>query len=702
MDDVLFIEGLPSKMGNGSVLKLLIEVGGLAKEQVGKIVVRQGMATVGIEDGQVARAVRKVDGTTIEGRRLRAWQRPDEKTADPHFAQLLRWLRQEAAAERQQLDSQQAENHLERLVIKEMGVGLGGLTLVKFRPRNEQATLPWTPLGAGSPVTVSEMASKGQQRWSGIVTQRQRSAIEVSFQQSLEPEEERPLFAIDLAHDAIARQRMEQAVGQVMAAKANRLAELRDILLGRERAHFAQPIPLASHLAHGLNDKQQTAVSHALAAKDVAIIHGPPGTGKTTTLIAFIRAAVARGERVLACASSNMAVDNLCMGLLAAGEKIVRLGHPARIQPELLAHTLDAQVEQLSDYRLAQKMRREAFGLQGQAHKWRRAKPERGAKQALRQEANELFATARQLEAQAVEHLLDTTPILLATLTGLNSSQIGQQQFDVCVIDEAGQSVEPATWIPLTRAKRVVLAGDHQQLPPTVLSQTAAQAGFSRSMMERLIVEQSDNAADTPISHQLTVQYRMHQEIMGFSSNEFYEDSLVADASVAQHLLVDLGVNGDVDLAKTAVTFIDTAGAGYEDEQEPDGNSRQNPQEATLVAAQALQLRDAGVGDIGIITPYAAQVRLLQAQLPDDIEISSVDGFQGREKEAIIISLVRSNYDGNIGFLAETRRMNVALTRARRKLIVVGDSATITADPFYGRLVDYFEKIGAYRSVWEL
>ncbi|MCA9969399.1 MAG: AAA family ATPase, partial [Anaerolineales bacterium] len=552
------------------------------------------------------------------------------------FARLAQWLALEAAAEQAALAAaeQRGENHLSRLVLQDEQVGLGERLVWRLRLRQPQAELPWTPLSAGSPVIVTEEGTAPVRSWRGVVSRLQRTAIEIAFAHAPEPEGERPCFAVDLAPDAVARQRMEQALARVAAARGCRLADLRDVLIGRLPARFSAAAVDADLLA-GLNAVQQAAVRQAMAAEDVALIHGPPGTGKTTTLVAVIRAAVRRGERVLACAPSNMAVDNLCLGLLAAGEPIVRLGHPARLAPQLQAHALDALVAQHDDVRLAQQMRREALDLQRQAGKWRRAQPERGAKQTQRREARELFDTARQLEAQAVARILDGAPILLATLTGLDGAQLGERTFDLGVIDEAGQATEPATWIPVPRVRRVVLAGDPQQLPPTVLAREAA--GLGVSLLEGLM------AGETAVSTRLEVQYRMHADIMGFSSAEFYDGSLRAAESVAGHLLADLpGVARRAE-TETAVVFIDTAGASYEEEVEPDGSSRLNRQEAALVVRQVRLLRAAGVQDIGIITPYAAQVRLLRAQLPDDVEIHSVDGFQGREKEAIVISLVRSN-----------------------------------------------------------
>jgi predicted DNA helicase len=293
----------------------------------------------------------------------------------------------------------------------------------------------------------------------------------------------------------------------------------------------------------------------------------------------------------------------------------------------------------------------------------------------------------------------DSARVVCATLTGLDHALLGSQHFDWCILDEASQGTEAAAWSPLRSADRLVLAGDHFQLPPTVISSQAEAEGFSVSLLERLIDELGKD-----ISRLLTIQYRMHEDIMKFSSQEFYEGSLSADTTVRGHLLRDLGGVASNELTSTPIHFIDTAGASYDESLEPEGDSRFNIQEADLVVRKAQALLDSGVPAeaIAVISPYSAQVRLLRERLPlPEMEIDSVDGFQGREKEAVIVSLVRSNREGEIGFLEDVRRMNVALTRARRKLIVIGDSATITAHPFYRRMVGYFESIGAYYSVWE-
>ena len=290
--------------------------------------------------------------------------------------------------------------------------------------------------------------------------------------------------------------------------------------------------------------------------------------------------------------------------------------------------------------------------------------------------------------------------MLCATTTGLDSQVLGARRFDLAVIDEACQSTEPGCWLPILRCDRVVLAGDHCQLPPTVVSREAAAEGFGVSLFERLMALYGPRhrpAAERAVSHARSRSW-------SFSSGEFYEGDLEADASVRGHLLADLPGVAGVPLTGTPLEFLDTAGAGFDEELEPDGESRLNRQEAELVERKVQELIAAGLsaGDVAVVAPYAAQVRLLRERLAaPGLEIDSVDGFQGREKEAVVISLVRSNPRGEIGFLGDVRRMNVALTRARRKLVVVGDGATLAGHPFYQRMIDFFQASDAYRTVWE-
>ncbi|CAN5462194.1 AAA domain-containing protein [soil metagenome] len=637
----------------------------------------------------------------------------------PHFRHLAWLMALEAQAESEQLQQQflhsspaaaeRTGNSLIQLVMRDEFAGLGGRWLVTLGKRNQQMNLPWTRLRMGSPVQLSEENATEGKPWRGVVSQLRRDTIQVAFTEWPEAENERATFRLDLASDEFTRRRAQAAMTLIDKAKGNRLAELRKVLLGEAPPHFQAPSIFTTLHPH-LNQAQYDAVAHALTAADVAIIHGPPGTGKTTAVVELIRQAVQRGERVLACAPSNLAVDNIFERLLSAPElntgataQVVRIGHPARVLPALRDQTLEMLVENHPDMKLVRKLTKDAHALRAQAAKYTRAKPAPGERRDMRQEAKAMLADARRIEDQLVARIFGTARVVCATLTGLDEQLLGDHQFDLCVIDEAAQSTEPVCWIPLRYSQRLVLAGDHCQLPPTIVSPQAAAEGLAVSLLERLM----EPTAAPEISRQLTVQHRMHEQIMNFSSERFYVGTLLAHATVQTHLLCELPGVQPTALTETPVHFIDTAGADYQETLEAEGGSRYNAEEANLVQRKVDELRAAGVAatDIAVISPYAAQVRLLREQLATQLEagleIGSIDGFQGREQEAVIISLVRSNPDGEIGFLADTRRMNVALTRARRKLIVIGDSATIGGEPFYGALLAYFDQIDAYHTVWE-
>ncbi len=583
------------------------------------------------------------------------------------------------------------------LVIVDEDTGLGGHPLVELAKPN-RAPFPWTRLGVGSPVALSAGTGRRNDGHHAVICELTGITVKVALGRSPDELADHDRWRLDLSSDEVAAARQKAALGRARSARGERLADVRDVLLGERPPAFRAPEELVP-LNGRLDPAQRQAVEFALAARDLALIHGPPGTGKTTAVVELIRQAVRRGDKVLACAPSNMAVDNIFQRLLAAGERTVRLGHPARVMPHLREHTLDLLVADHADVRLARRLVKEARGLFRRASRHTRARPAPGAKQEARQEARTLLDDARRLEAQAVEQILDRADVLCATTTGLGSEILGARRFDLAVIDEACQSTEPGCWIPLLRCDRAVLAGDHCQLPPTVVSQEAAREGLGKSLFERCM-----ELAGPTIARRLKIQYRMHQAIMDFPSLEFYGAELQADPAVQEHLLADLPGVQAAPLTQTAIEFIDTAGAGFDEEIEPDGQSRLNRQEARLVGCKIRQLLEAGVSaaEIAVIAPYAAQVRLLREQLSQaELEIDSVDGFQGREKEAVVISLVRSNPRGEIGFLGDIRRMNVAMTRARRKLILVGDSATLAGHPFYARLLEYLERLAAYRTVWE-
>lgn len=708
---LLHLENLPPRTSKGELLQFVCSNSKLSGDQVGKIDLRGTIATIEVPSGWESRLIKSLDGASLKERRLRAWTTDpsaNNSSGEDHFQRLARWLRMESDAEARQtlenvqkLSPTEAEkrgNCLVGLVVTEESSGLGGRCILSLSKRNRTLSLPWNRLEPGAPVLLSPEARAVGDGWRGVVCEREEKLVRVAFNEPPDEDERAATYRLHLTNDEIARQRQLQALDRVRTAQRDRLAELCNIAQGQGTLAF-KPGGTVTILDESLNPSQQDAVRFALSAEDLAVVHGPPGTGKTTTVVEIIRQAVRRGEKVLACAPSNLAVDNLLERLLGFGEKALRLGHPARVLPALRASTLDLMIEDHDDTKLARKLAKEGFALFRKAGKYTRAKPEPGARRDMRQEARALLADARRLEAQVVESILNGAAVVCATLTGLNSEILGQRQFDVAVIDEAGQSTEPACWTPLLRCRRVVLAGDHCQLPPTVVSQEAAREGFGISLMERLV-----NRYGTDVTRLLNVQYRMNAAIMTFSSQEFYDCNLQAHDSVAGHLLCDLTGVAANPLTQTPVDFIDTAGAGFDEQEESGGESRLNPQEAEFLCRKVHALLEFGVSAtaLAVIAPYAAQVRLLRERLPvAGLEIDSVDGFQGREKEAVLLSLVRSNPEGEVGFLADVRRMNVALTRARRKLIVIGDSATLSSHPFYKSLFTYFESIGAYHSVWE-
>ncbi len=710
---LLHLEPLPRRTTKGEVLQFVERVGQLSSRSVGKIEIRGAMASVEIPDGWEGRLLKSLDGQMFGERRIRA-RISSERVGnrgncgnEDHFSRLARLLDLESKAEAQRVakqarrlspfEAEKTGNTLVDLSVVDENPGLGGRFVVQF-VRRTRSPLPWTRLNVGSPVVVSPFTQRADLSYRGVVCERSESALSVALDNLPDELGDHDIWRMDLSFDEVATQRQRAALEQARLLRGDRSAILRDVLIGVRQPEFGLD-PAVSPLDRTLNATQIEAVQFAISARDVGLIHGPPGTGKTTTVVEVIRQAVRRGRKVLACAPSNMAVDNLFEKLLKFRERVVRLGHPARVMPELREHTLDLLVEQHPDVRLARRLVKQAMSLFREAGRYRRAAPKPGERKQLRDDARSLLADARKMELQAAESILNSAAVICATTTGIDSQLIGPRRFDLVVIDEACQSTEPGCWIPLLRGDRLILAGDHCQLPPTIVSQEAAAEGFGTSLFERLVNEHGPE-----IARLLTVQYRMHQSIMDFPSRELYDGQLQADPSVRNHRLCDLPDVTTSQLTQWPVEFIDTAGASYDEELEPDGESRMNRREAALVTRKVRTLIECGVAqrDIAVISPYGAQVRLLREllELPS-VEVDTVDGFQGREKEAVVISLVRSNPKGEIGFLSDIRRMNVAATRARRKLLIIGDSATLAGHPFYKRLLEYCESINAYRTVWE-
>ncbi|MGZ6028204.1 MAG: AAA domain-containing protein, partial [Myxococcaceae bacterium] len=410
--------------------------------------------------------------------------------------------------------------------------------------------------------------------------------------------------------------------------------------------------------------------------------------GKSTVLAAVARNAVSRHGRILCTAASNAAVDHLLELCLGEGLRAVRVGHPARVSPRLVEHTLDVRVEQHPDRILARELFDDAFELLGHARRQRlrgRSRERFSNARSAQAEARKLFADARALERKAVRDVLDGADVLCGTLTALGGSALSSLRFPLALVDEATQATEPLTLLAFLRAERVVLAGDHRQLPPTVISQEAAAGGLGISLFERLLGQHGD-----PVRQMLREQYRMNAELMELPSQAFYGGALRAHPRVAGRTLETILPGTTLDAPP--LLFLDTAGKGW-DEAAPEGSeSLENAGEADAVVARARALLAAGLppSEVAVITPYRAQAaRLGPALEPLGIEVDTVDAFQGREAEAVLVSCVRSNTHGQLGFLTDLRRMNVALTRAKVHAFVIGDSATLGRHPFYARLVEH-------------
>ena len=505
-------------------------------------------------------------------------------------------------------------------------------------------------------------------------------------------------MGVQLLFDEGTYREMFAALLKVRKAERGRLAELREILLGYQPPAF---LPAEKTAVEGLNDSQNEALSKILSAKDVALIHGPPGTGKTTTLVEAIFQTLKKETQVLVCAQSNAAVDLLTEKLSDRGLGVLRLGHPARVTEKLLHMTLDARIAEHESYREIKKLRKQAEEYRRMAQKYKRnfGKAERDQRKRLFREAHAVLNQADMLEHYITADLMTKSQVITCTLTGAQHYLIRGMMFSTLFIDEAAQALEPACWIPITKAERVVMAGDHCQLPPTIKSFEAAQQGLEETLFQKI-------AARARADVMLTTQYRMNETIMRFSSREFYNNELTAHASNKDRMLTP---------DEPAVTFIDTAGCGYGEYTDKESKSTGNRDEALLVLAAMEEIRNA-LGEelmarntVGVITPYKAQVNILRELFEESewakwlghsVAVNTVDAFQGQERDIIIISLVRSNERAEIGFLKDTRRMNVAMTRARKKLVVIGDSATVGNFPFYSRFLDYINEVGGYKSAF--
>ncbi len=494
-------------------------------------------------------------------------------------------------------------------------------------------------------------------------------------------------LGVQLYFDDTSYKTMFAALREVAEAKGNRTARLREVLLGKAPALRRETGPVRFPW---LNASQEKAVNQVLCAKEVAVVHGPPGTGKTTTLVEAVYETLHRENQVMVSAQSNTAVDWIAEKLVDRGIPVLRIGNPTRVNDKMLAFTYERRFEAHSDYPELWQIRKTIREMTGRLRKSGREDRER-----LHNQLTKLRVRATGLEIRIDTELFTEARVIACTLVGAASRVLERKRFSSLFIDEAAQAIEAACWIAISRADRVILAGDHCQLPPTIKCIEAARGGLGRTLLEKVVLHKPETVS------LLKIQYRMHEDIMRFPSRWFYHDELEAAPEVKYRGILDFD---------TPVSWIDTSELDLQEKAVAEGTGRLNTGEAELLVRELKNYMERiGIRrileehiDFGVISPYRAQVHYLRHLLKKEpffrpcrrlITVHTVDGFQGQERDVIMISLVRANEKGQIGFLRDLRRMNVAITRARMKLLILGEAVTLTRHPFYRELYEYIGEL---------
>ncbi len=638
--------------------------------------------------------------------------RPVTFAAMDYFKNLLRLLKMEKEEDRKMYEYLTATLSVQErrangmtwypVVIKDTELGRGDYLTVEVERTSHQDIIH--ALRFGMSVALFSNHDANEDRTEGTISYISGNKLKITLRTDSLPEWSRNgKLGIDAVFDQNSYEEMEAALQQAPAiAEKKEEGHLIKILTGEKRPSFyaEKTVPATA----GLNSVQQNAVEKIVAANDLAIVHGPPGTGKTTTLVQAIKALIQQEhQQILVVAPSNAAVDLLSEKLSDEGLNVVRIGNPARVSEKMMSLTLDSKVAAHSSIKEIKRLKKQAAEYRDMAHKYKRnfGAEEREQRKALFAEARNISKEIERTERYITDDLLSKAHVITATLVGANHYTIRHLKYNTVVIDEAGQALEPSCWIPILKAKKVIMAGDHCQLPPTIKSIEAAKEGLSNTLMEKCVALHPEAVV------LLEEQYRMHQTIAGFPSTEFYGGRLTASPVVARWLLF---------ADDNPLVFIDTAGCGFEEKRE--GTSISNPEEAYFLLKHLSELVNslnplyAGkqFPNIAIVSPYKHQVEVLKEQIASfpvlqevsaSIAVNTIDSFQGQERDIVYISMTRSNAENSIGFLSEVRRMNVAMTRARKKLVVIGDSATLSGFPFYADFIDYAQQHHAYQSAWE-